>query len=83
MIERVVKSSWAWHELNKRGGFCYRVYYSGKGWKRGRVITYNDRQNLPLTVVNFILNASSVETVYIPEKDSYNMKGLKQETYRA
>ena len=83
MIERVVKSSWAWHETNKCSGFCYRVYHKGKGWKSGRVVTYTDRQNLPLTVLNFILNAGSVETRYIPEEDSYHMKGLKRETYRA
>ena len=84
MIDRVVKSSWAWHTENKRSGFCYRVYYKSKdGWRPGRMVTYTDRQNLPLTVLNFILNAGSVETVYIPEKDSYHMRGLKRETYRA
>ena len=84
MIERVVKSSWAWHTVMKRSGFSYKVYYKSKdGWTRGRIVTYTDRQNLPLTVLNFILNAGSVETIYIPEKDCYNMKGVKQETYRA
>lgn len=83
MIDRVVKSSWAWHESTKRNGFCYKVYYQNKGWKRGRVVTYTDRQNLPITVLNFVLNAGSVETVYVPEKDSFNVKGLKRETYRA
>ena len=61
MIDRVVKSSWAWHEENKRGGFCYRVYYQGIGWKSGRVVTYSDRKNLPATVLNFIVNAGSVD----------------------
>ncbi len=83
MIERVVKSSWGWHETNKRSGFYFRVYYKGNGWKRGRVVTYTDRQNLPMTVVDFILSAGHVDTVYVPEKDSYHMKGLKRETYRA
>lgn len=81
MIERVVKSSWAWHETNKRNGFCFRVYYKGNGWKRGRVVTYTDRQNLPMTVVNFILSAGHVDTQYFP--DEYNFKGRKRETYRA
>ena len=40
-------------------------------------------ERLLLPGLNFVLNAGSVETVYIPEKDSYQMKGLKRETYRA
>jgi len=84
MITKVVKSSWAWHERDKRSGFCYRVYYKSKdAWRPDRKVTYTDAQDLPLTVLNFVLNAGSVETVYIPEKDSYLMKGLKRETYRA
>lgn len=83
MIDRVVKTSWAWSEDNKRSGFCYRVYYEGKGWKSGRMVIYTDRQNLPTTVLNFILNAGNVETIYIPNKDSYNMKNVKREVYRA
>ena len=84
MIERVVKSSWAYYEGSARNGWCYKVYYkSTNGWKRGRIVTYTDRQNLPRTVMDFVLNAGSVDTVYVPEQDSYNFIGLKRETCRA
>ena len=84
MINRVVKTSWALDERTKKNGFCYKVYYEGKGWKSGRVVTYTHHQSLPLTVVEFIMNAGSCETVYIPEKDhTPQLRGVKRETYRA
>lgn len=81
-IRKVVKSSWT--EKSGRYGFIYRVYYTNKEpWRKDRIVRYTYDQQLPLTVLNFVLNAGNVETEYIPEdRRGESFLSLKQETYK-
>lgn len=80
MISKVVKSMWT--NPNGKMGFCFRVYYKNKqGWKADRCVMYTDDKNLPLTVLNYILNADKCETTYYPDNKAGSMKGLKRELY--
>ena len=84
-IDYVVKTSWGYHDGTKRGGFTYHVHYKpseSRPCRRGRERTFSDRDNLPMTVVNFIEFADDVKTIYVPESDSWQYHGLKHETYR-
>ena len=76
MINHVVK--WIWTGKDGKTHFEYRVYHSSNRTNR-----YNDSQKLPLTVLNFVLNACSCEARYIPENQrSEKYTSLKMETYR-
>lgn len=81
-IRKVVKSSWT--EKSGRYGFIYRVYYTNKeSWRKDRIVRYTCDKQLPLTVLNFVLNAGTVETEYIPEdRRSKSFASLKREIYK-
>lgn len=80
MITKVVKS--AWTNPNGKAGFCYRVYHKIPSRIREREYTYTDKQNLPMTVLDYVLNAKNCRTVYVPDEDcSGGRRGLKREIY--
>lgn len=63
---KVVKHSW----INSDGKTAYviRVYYRTKASKNGfSVRRFSDNHTLPIAVVDFILNAENVETIYRSE----------------
>lgn len=63
MINHITKSTWT--QKDGKMGYCYRVYYEPtRGRAKGRQVTYSFFNNLPLTVINFILNANACETTY-------------------
>ena len=79
MITKVVKVSWT--QDNGTYGFQYRVYYKRKeAWRKDRRVDYGHNKNLPLTVLNFVLNANNCKTEY-PEAISPSILSLKRETY--
>jgi hypothetical protein len=82
MIDFVVKRQWAGKETGKLE-YCYTVYYKRKdNWRGDRKYNYSHLDNLPLTVLNFVLNAGSCETVYIPENEKRGLLGYRKEIYR-
>lgn len=68
MIDHITKIIWT--QPDGKMGYCFHVYYIGKmerngKWRqKGRHYTYSFNDNLPNSVVDFILNASSCETIY-------------------
>ena len=80
MIRKIVKSTWT--DKAGNAGYCYKVYYPRKEtWRSDRVVTYTHKQDLPLTVTNFVLNANNCNTVYVPKEDAPGFRSLKRETY--
>ena len=80
MISRVVKTSWT--NPDGKMGFRYRVYHSAKeAWRGERCYQYGTHDNLPNTVLNFVLNATSCKTEYLKDSEFSAHKGLKRETY--
>ena len=58
------------------------VYESKSKYGKNRISTFSGKDNLPLTVVEFMLNASSVETVYISKNEvATGFRGGKREIY--
>lgn len=66
MIDHIRKITWT--QPSGEMGYCYHVYYKGKGWRKGRHFIYSYNQNLPSTVVSFLVDEKTkCETIY--EKD--------------
>lgn len=83
MITKVRKSTWTL-KANGLTYWAYHVYYAPTNRPYERVVTYNWTKNLPMTVLNFILNASTVETRYVPDgQHSPGIIGVKHELYKA
>lgn len=62
MIDHIRKI--VWRQQNGKSGYCYHVYYTGNGYrKRGRHRVFIASDNLPMTVVRFLLD-SNCETTY-------------------
>lgn len=59
MIDHVTKTTWT--QSDGKMGYCFDVYYTGRA---NRHYTYSFNDNLPMTVVRFLLDADSVETTY-------------------
>ena len=58
------------------------VYESKSKYGKNRISTFSGKDNLPLTVVEFMLNAGSVETVYIGKNEvAPGFMGGKREIY--
>lgn len=74
MIEYVMKHT----RVTKDGKthFSYRVVY------KTRIRNFTDKENLPNTVVDFILNAREVETRYLPVVEYYGDLANKNEYFR-
>lgn len=64
MIRRIRKITWT--QPDGKLGYCYHVYYKNtkEPWRADRHRVYSFNQNLPMTVLNFLLNAATVTTTY-------------------
>ena len=63
---KVAKHSWI--DSDGKTTYVIRVYYRTKASKNGFAIRrFSDSETLPVTVVNFMLNAKNCETVYRSE----------------
>ena len=83
MITKVTRSVWTLKN-DGRTYWAFKVYYAPTNRPFERVVTYDWTKNLPQTVLEFVLNASHVETRYIPEdQHSLGITGVKRETYTA
>lgn len=62
MIDHITKIT-----TTKRDGsdeYYFQVYYQDKNGRNGKRYTYSQKDNLPMSVVNFILEASNCDMLY-------------------
>ena len=73
MINMIVKYTWT--EKDGKTAWEYRVYHDAvDSFSRGRRYDYDCHKNLPKTVVEFLLNANNVRTVYERFAQRQNLK---------
>ena len=79
-IKMVTKS--VWEQTNGMSGCKYTVYYKNKeAWKADRKFVYTHKQNLPLTVLNYVLNANCETRSYTGKDLAQGFRSLKREYY--
>ena len=74
MIKKIRK----WSTTTPNGELCYgyHIYYDS-----GKRVHYSWKKNLPMTVVDFLLNAENCETEYIRQYYRLEDSIVKWETY--
>ena len=69
MLRRVVKVTY-YQPLDRKISWNYRCYYTGNaaGWRGDRRRVYTWQEQLPKTVVDFVLNGVCVNTEYVTDR---------------
>ena len=80
MISRVVKTTWT--NPDGKMGFEYRAYHTAKeAWRGERCYKYGTHDNLPNSVLKYVLDAKDCKTVYFPDSEFSAHRSVKRETY--